>query len=66
VNADRQRLLDKYEFVDLARKVVGVGSVGTRAWVVLLTGADDGIRGSSVAGADEQQVGRAGARSPAE
>jgi uncharacterized protein (DUF2252 family) len=34
-------LLKRYEFRDLARKVVGVGSVGTRAWVVLLTGRDE-------------------------
>ncbi|HEX3735658.1 MAG TPA: DUF2252 domain-containing protein [Solirubrobacterales bacterium] len=40
--ADRQHLLDGYSFRHIARKVVGVGSVGTRAWVVLLTGADDG------------------------
>lgn len=33
---DRQVLLDRYEVVDLARKVVGVGSVGTRTFVVLL------------------------------
>jgi uncharacterized protein (DUF2252 family) len=39
--ADRQHLLDGYRFRHLARKVVGVGSVGTRAWVVLMTGADD-------------------------
>jgi uncharacterized protein (DUF2252 family) len=39
--ADRQQLLDSYRFRQIARKVVGVGSVGTRAWVVLLTGADD-------------------------
>jgi len=39
---DRQHLLDAYRFRHIARKVVGVGSVGTRAWVVLLTGADDG------------------------
>ncbi len=38
---DRQHLLDGYRFRHLARKVVGVGSVGTRAWVVLMTGADD-------------------------
>jgi uncharacterized protein (DUF2252 family) len=38
---DRRHLLDSYRFHDLARKVVGVGSVGTRAWVVLLTGRDD-------------------------
>jgi uncharacterized protein (DUF2252 family) len=39
---DRRGLLDRYEFVDLARKVVGVGSVGTRAWVMLLIGRDAG------------------------
>ena len=38
---DRRRLLERYRFVDMARKVVGVGSVGTRCWVVLLTGRDD-------------------------
>jgi len=32
----------EFEFVDMARKVVGVGSVGTRAWVVLLRGRDNG------------------------
>ena len=35
-------LLDQFEFVDLARTVVGVGSVGTRCWIVLLRGRDDG------------------------
>jgi uncharacterized protein (DUF2252 family) len=40
--ADRRHLLDGYRFRDIARKVVGVGSVGTRAWIVLMTGADDG------------------------
>ncbi|MDI6105235.1 DUF2252 domain-containing protein [Actinoplanes sp. NEAU-A12] len=39
---DRRRLFDAFEFVDMARKVVGVGSVGTRCWIVLLTGRDDG------------------------
>ena len=34
-------LFDSYRLVDVARKVVGVGSVGTRAWVVLLLGRDD-------------------------
>jgi len=38
---DRRHLLGGYEFVDMARKVVGVGSVGTRSWVLLLTGRDD-------------------------
>jgi uncharacterized protein (DUF2252 family) len=35
---DRRRLLDGYRFVDMARKVVGVGSVGTRCWILLLEG----------------------------
>jgi uncharacterized protein (DUF2252 family) len=38
---DRRQLVDGYRLVHLARKVVGVGSVGTRAWVVLLVGRDD-------------------------
>jgi uncharacterized protein (DUF2252 family) len=37
---DRRRLFGKFRFVDMARKVVGVGSVGTRCWIVLLTGRD--------------------------
>lgn len=37
----RRELLGSYTVVDLARKVVGVGSVGTRCWVVLLRGRDD-------------------------
>ena len=36
---DRRHLLEQYRFSQMARKVVGVGSVGTRAWVVLLHGA---------------------------
>jgi uncharacterized protein (DUF2252 family) len=35
---DRRTLLDGYRFREIARKVVGVGSVGTRAWVILMTG----------------------------
>jgi uncharacterized protein (DUF2252 family) len=35
---ERRHLFDQFEFVDLARKVVGVGSVGTEAWIVLLLG----------------------------
>ncbi|MFG1990923.1 DUF2252 domain-containing protein [Actinoplanes sp. NPDC048988] len=38
---DRRRLFDGYTYVDMARKVVGVGSVGTRCWIILLTGRDD-------------------------
>ncbi|MGH9233534.1 MAG: DUF2252 domain-containing protein [Acidimicrobiales bacterium] len=37
---DRRRVLERFEFVDFARKVVGVGSVGTRAWIALLQGRD--------------------------
>ncbi|MFJ5229458.1 DUF2252 domain-containing protein [Kitasatospora sp. NPDC088391] len=37
---ERGRLLDRYSYVDAARKVVGVGSVGTRCFVVLLRGRD--------------------------
>ena len=36
-----RHLLDGYRFREIARKVVGVGSVGTRAWVILLTGRGD-------------------------
>jgi uncharacterized protein (DUF2252 family) len=38
---DRRQLLGGYHPVDMAHKVVGVGSVGTRAWIVLLLGRDD-------------------------
>jgi uncharacterized protein (DUF2252 family) len=38
---DRRRLLEQFRFVHLARKVVGVGSVGTRAWIALFVGRDD-------------------------
>ena len=38
---ERRTLLDRYHFVDLARKVVGVGSVGTRSWMVLMLGEDE-------------------------
>jgi len=38
---DRRRLLERFRYVDAARKVVGVGSVGTRAWIVLLLGHDE-------------------------
>jgi uncharacterized protein (DUF2252 family) len=38
---DRRTLLERFRYVDLARKVVGIGSVGTRCWVVLLLGRDE-------------------------
>ena len=40
LSEDRRLLLDRYRFVDAARKVVGVGSVGLRCFVVLLAGRD--------------------------
>jgi uncharacterized protein (DUF2252 family) len=39
---DRRHLLEQYRLVDMARKVVGVGSVGTRCWILLLEGVDGG------------------------
>ncbi|UYB34941.1 DUF2252 domain-containing protein [Arthrobacter koreensis] len=39
---DRRHLLERFEIVDAARKVVGVGSVGTRSFIVLLQGRDSG------------------------
>jgi len=38
---DRRRLIESYRLVDFARKVVGVGSVGTRCWIALFLGRDD-------------------------
>ena len=42
---DRRHLLDNYRLTDIAHKVVGVGSVGTRAWIMLLesTVADEAL-----------------------
>ncbi len=41
LETDRRYLLEQYEFADMAHKVVGVGSVGTRCWIVLLLGRDE-------------------------
>ena len=41
LSADRRRLLERFRYVHAARKVVGVGSVGTRAWIVLMLGRDE-------------------------
>ena len=38
---DRRVLVERFEFTDMARKVVGVGSVGTRAWILLMLGRDE-------------------------
>ena len=40
LQGDRRHLFDSFRYVEMARKVVGVGSVGTRAWVVLMMGRD--------------------------
>ena len=37
---DRRHVLEEFRWVDLARKVVGVGSVGTRCWILLMLGRD--------------------------
>jgi uncharacterized protein (DUF2252 family) len=42
LQSDRRHLLEQFALVQVARKVVGVGSVGTRAWIVLME-ADDGV-----------------------
>jgi uncharacterized protein (DUF2252 family) len=42
LSGDRRQLISRYQVVDVARKVVGVGSVGTRCWVVFMRGADQG------------------------
>ena len=40
LSGDRRHLLERFRLVDAARKVVGVGSVGTRAWILLFLGRD--------------------------
>jgi hypothetical protein len=42
LQTDRRVLLEQFRFVHLARKVVGVGSVGTRSWIALFLGVDEG------------------------
>jgi uncharacterized protein (DUF2252 family) len=41
LQSDRRHLLEEFRIAHMARKVVGVGSVGTRAWIILLLGRDD-------------------------
>ena len=41
LSGDRRHLMDGYRYLHLARKVVGVGSVGTRCWVALFIGRDE-------------------------
>jgi uncharacterized protein (DUF2252 family) len=42
LQSDRRHLLEEFRFVQIARKVVGVGSVGTRAWILLMVGQNNG------------------------
>ena len=41
LETDRRYLIQQFEFCDMARKVVGVGSVGTRCWIILMLGRDE-------------------------
>ena len=41
LETDRRHLIEEFRFAHLAHKVVGVGSVGTRAWIILMLGRDD-------------------------
>ena len=41
ISPDRRELISRYQVLDAARKVVGVGSVGTRCWIVLMRGLDE-------------------------
>jgi uncharacterized protein (DUF2252 family) len=41
LETDRRYLLERFDFIDMARKVVGVGSVGTRCWIILMLGRDE-------------------------
>ena len=42
LSSDRRQLISRYQLLDVARKVVGVGSVGTRCWVGFMRGVDEG------------------------
>jgi uncharacterized protein (DUF2252 family) len=42
LSPDRRELISRYQVLDAARKVVGVGSVGTRCWIILMRGLDEG------------------------
>ena len=42
LSPDRRTLISRYQVLDVARKVVGVGSVGTRCWVVFMRGLEQG------------------------
>jgi uncharacterized protein (DUF2252 family) len=66
LSADRQALFDRYRFVDFARKVVGVGSVGTRCWIALFQGPNGGPLFLQVKEARQSVISLASGRPPAE
>src|SRR5829696_4381210 len=45
LQSDRRRLIDHFSLIDIAHKVVGVGSVGTRAWILLM---ESGVEGEAL------------------
>ena len=59
LQSDRRHLLEQFTLVQVARKVVGVGSVGTRAWILLMD-AGDGDRAAVPAGQGGPAVGARG------
>ncbi len=59
LQSDRRHLLEQFTMIQVARKVVGVGSVGTRAWIVLMD-ALDGVRTALPAGQGGPAVGPGG------
>ena len=78
LETDRRFLLETFEFADMARKVVGVGSVGTRCWIILMLGRDESdplflqvkeaeasVLSRFVRGQQVHQPGPAGGRGPA-
>ena len=65
LSPDRRHLLNQYRYVALARKVVGVGSVGTRCWVALFVGEDlDDVLFLQVKEAEESVLERFTSKSP--
>jgi uncharacterized protein (DUF2252 family) len=65
LSADRRALFDRYRFVDFARKVVGVGSVGTRCWIGLFQGPNGGPLFLQVKEAQQSVISITSGHSPA-
>jgi uncharacterized protein (DUF2252 family) len=66
LSTDRQSLFDRYRFVDFARKVVGVGSVGTRCWIALFQGPNGGPLFLQVKEATQSVISVASGSTPAQ